>query len=247
MSYPVEVTNVSADTTDTKLHDFFSFCGKIEKIDHKEKSATIYFEKLSAAKTALMLNGGSLDGSNLAVSSSTISGDEIHDEPEASGSGTQHVQQEDKPRSGIVAEYLAKGYELGEPILQRAIDMDKKNGISTRFLSYIKQLDTAIGSKITGPEATLSEKAINTGKAFDDKHRVIGRANTYYEKALASPFGQKVYAFYSTTTKQVVDIHDEARRIAEVHKAERANTTAGAPTTAGATNAAAADIKATGL
>ncbi|KAG9043032.1 hypothetical protein FS837_010115 [Tulasnella sp. UAMH 9824] len=151
MSYPVQVTNISADTTETKLHDFFSFCGKIDKIDHQAqaKSATIYFEKLSAAKTALMLNGelsvlskalsgsdddselislptqgGSLDGSNLNVTSSVVSGDEVHEEPEASGSGETHVRQEDKPRSGIVAEYLAKGYELGEPILQRAIDMD---------------------------------------------------------------------------------------------------------------------------
>ncbi|KAG8979864.1 hypothetical protein FRB90_007859 [Tulasnella sp. 427] len=99
--------------------------------------------------------------------------------------------------------------------------LEEKNGISARFLSYIKQIDQTIDFKIAGPEATLSEKAINTGKAFNDKHQVLSRANTYYEKALSSPFGQKVYAFYSSTSKQVVDIHDEARRIAEVHKAEK--------------------------
>ncbi|KAG8902539.1 hypothetical protein FRC01_009555, partial [Tulasnella sp. 417] len=125
---------------DCITHTPVASAGKIDKIDHKAeaKSATIYFEKLSAAKTALMLNGsdddseltplstqgGSLDGSNLTVTSSVVSGDEPHEEPEASGSGEPHVRQEDKPRSGIVAEYLAKGYELGEPILQRAIDMD---------------------------------------------------------------------------------------------------------------------------
>ncbi|KIO31492.1 hypothetical protein M407DRAFT_130921 [Tulasnella calospora MUT 4182] len=250
MSYPVQVNNISADTTETKLHDFFSFCGKIDKIDHKAeaKSATIYFEKLSAAKTALMLNGGSLDGSNLAVTSSVVSGDELHEEPEASGSGEPQVRQEDKPRSGIVAEYLAKGYELGEPILQRAIDMDKKNGISARFLSYISGIDKTVGSKIAGPEATLSEKAINTGKAFEEKHHLLGKANTYYEKALSSPFGRTVYAFYSTTTKQVVDIHEEARRIAEAHKAERGPAVASnAPTTSAATDVAAGDVKVTGM
>lgn len=70
--------------------------------------------------------------------------------------------------------------------------MDKKNGISERFLAYIKHLDTTLGSKVAGPETTLSEKALNTGKAIDNKHGVTKRANTYYEKAFASPIGQKV-------------------------------------------------------
>lgn len=46
---------------------YHRFCGKIEKIDFQPdtKSATIHFEKASAAKTALMLNGGTLDGAHL--------------------------------------------------------------------------------------------------------------------------------------------------------------------------------------
>ena len=53
----------------------------------------------------------------------------------------------------------------------------------------------------------------------------------YYAKALSSPFGQKVKAFYTTTSKQVLDIHEEARRIAAEHKA--AATPASAPAPAG--------------
>lgn len=41
----------------------------------------------------------------------------------------------------------------------------------------------------------------------------------YYSKAISSPFGQKVFSFYTSTTKQVRDIHEEARRIAGQHKA----------------------------
>lgn len=44
----------------------------------------------------------------------------------------------------------------------------------------------------------------------------------YYAKALASPLGQKVKAFYTTTSKQILDIHDEARRIADDQKANTA-------------------------
>jgi hypothetical protein len=59
MSFPVQVSNIAKTTTEGHLHDFFTFCGKIEKIDHHavDGTATIYFEKPSAAKTALMLNG----------------------------------------------------------------------------------------------------------------------------------------------------------------------------------------------
>ena len=41
----------------------------------------------------------------------------------------------------------------------------------------------------------------------------------YYSRALSSPFGQRVKAFYTETSKQVLDIHEEARRIHESHKA----------------------------
>ena len=44
-------------------------------------------------------------------------------------------------------------------------------------------------------------------------------APQYYTKAISSPFGQKVHSFYTTTSKQVMDIHEEALRIAEAHKA----------------------------
>jgi len=227
MSYPIQVSNIASTSTEKTVHDFFSFCGTINKIDFNgtAQSATIYFDRVSAAKTALMLNGGALDGSNLIVSSNEVHPD--HDEtPTASGSGGEHhIHQEDKPRSGIAAEYLAKGYVLSEGILQKAIDMDQKNGISQRFLNYLKSVDQTIGSKLGGPETTLSEKTINRAKTLDQQQGISTKAFNYYERALQSPIGQKVFAFYSTTSKQVLDIHEEARRIADEHKA--AGTTPG--------------------
>lgn len=42
----------------------------------------------------------------------------------------------------------------------------------------------------------------------------MGLLLQYYSRALSSQWGQKVKAFYTTTSKQVLDIHEEARRIA---------------------------------
>jgi len=224
MTYSVQVSNIASTTSDQTLHDFFTFCGSITRVEHDKSSqtATIHFEKSAAAKTALMLNGGTLDGSILGVASSGVRADSPSEDPVASGSGTsagEHIHQEDKPRSGIAAEYLAKGYELGEPILQKAIDMDKQHGISTRFINYFRQFDAMVGSKVPGPEPTLSEAALHKSQTLNEKYHVTERSNTYYEKAVASSVGQKVYAFWTTTTKQVIDIHEEATRIKEAHKA----------------------------
>jgi len=71
---------------------------RITSVDHEPSSttATIHFEKASAAKTALMLNGGSLDGSHLEVTSDAFSDSVDHDEH---GDPT-HIDQSDKPKAG---------------------------------------------------------------------------------------------------------------------------------------------------
>ncbi|OBZ71359.1 Protein vip1 [Grifola frondosa] len=222
-TYTVHVSNLSPTTTEQHISDFFTFCGKIESIDFSsdKHTATINFEKPSAAKTALMLNGGTLDGAHLIITSDTVHPD--HDEGQAKD---VPYEQSDKPRAGIAAEYLARGYTLSDQILERAIDIDQKHGISSRFLSYIQNLDSTIGAKALGPEKTISGKVQETlasatqqARAVDEQKGISKQAGDYYSRALASPFGQKVFSFYTTTSKQIHDIHEEARRIADTHKA----------------------------
>ncbi|KAI0768970.1 hypothetical protein BD413DRAFT_85803 [Trametes elegans] len=226
-AYTIHVTGIADATTEQHLTDFFTFCGKITSVeyDQAKHSATIHFEKPSAAKTALMLNGGTLDGAHL-----TITSDQEHqDKEDGTAQAHDHIEQEVKPRAGIAAEYLAKGYTLSDQILQRAIELDKQRGISNRFLSYIQNLDTTLGAKALGPEKTISGKVQETlvnaaqqAKAVDEQKGISKTAtDQYYTRALSSPWGQKVKAFYTTTSKQVLDIHEEARRIAEAHKASQ--------------------------
>jgi hypothetical protein len=45
----------------------------------------------------------------------------------------------------------------------------------------------------------------------------------YYSKAIASPLGQQVRDFYTSTSKQILDIHEEASRIASQQKDKAAS------------------------
>jgi len=221
-TYKVNVSNIASITTKEHLHEFFTFCGRISSIDYDENNhqATISFEKASAAKTALMLNGGGLDGSAL-----TVASDEAHVEDDHHNVGEHPLEQSDKPRAGIAAEYIAKGYKLSDSILQRAIDMDKKHGISQKFLRYFQSVDKTIGERALGPEQTVSakvqatvEQATQQARAVDQQKGYSKIANDYYSKAISSQWGQKVLDFYTKTSKQVIDIHEEARRIAHQEK-----------------------------
>lgn len=58
--YTIHVAGLAPETTEEKLHDFFSFCGKLVSVQKSGSTADITFEKLSAMRTSLMLNGGTV-------------------------------------------------------------------------------------------------------------------------------------------------------------------------------------------
>jgi hypothetical protein len=74
------------------------------------KSATVTFEKETAAKTALLLDNTQLGPSQVTVKSAASLGDLAGTAKGEESAEEHHVAQEDKPRSRIVAEYLAHGY-----------------------------------------------------------------------------------------------------------------------------------------
>jgi len=221
--YPVKVSNISPTTAEQNLKDFFTFCGHITSIDYndKEHTATVAFEKSSAAKTALMLNGGTLDGAHLTVTSESVNPEEPDHHEEKGVAPHPHIEQTDKPRAGIAAEYLAHGYALSDNVLQRAIEIDNKQGISKRFMSYFTAIDKSLGSRIAGPDQTVTGKvqevlsgAQAKAKEVDQQQGISKIAESYYTKALQHPLGMKVRSFYTSTAKQVTDINEEAKRIA---------------------------------
>ena len=189
------------------------------------KSATVTFEKETAAKTALLLDNTQLGPSAVHVeagqSLDDIAGPQ---EPGAGEESTkdeankQDIDQEDKPRSRIIAEYLAHGYAISDQAIQKAIALDQKHGFSARFTAALSQFDSKV-------------HATDRAKELDSKYNITSQAqqgwrglHSYFERALDTPTGRKVRDFYLKTDKQVRDIHAEARRLADLKAGKRSPT-----------------------
>merc|ERR1711964_593976 len=213
----VNVKNISSATSEKEIKDFFSFCGKISSIEVTEsgesQNATVTFEKETAAKTALLLDNTQLGATQVQVSSATGSNDDDGSHfTQNTERDSDEITQEEKPRARIAAEYIAHGYVLGDQAIQKAIDLDTKHGVSNRFLSTLTNLDQKY-------------HATDKAKSVDQSYGVTQKANnlltgptSYFEKAAGTPTGQKLVNFYTQSSKQVQDIHAEARRLADLKK-----------------------------
>jgi len=239
MSTTVHVEGISSQTTEKEVRDFFSFCGKISDISVKPtsndasatRSATVTFEKETAAKTALLLDNTQLGPSQVTVKSTASLGD-LAATSKSEGAGEDHEEfpQEDKPRSRIIAEYLAHGYVISDKIIERALALDQQHGVSSKFTKTLTDFD----SKYKATEKT---------KDLDNKYGVSKSATTtwnslssYFDSALNNPTGQKLRKFYEVGNKQVIDVHNEARHLANLKSGKAASNaeTPAAPAPVGA-------------
>jgi hypothetical protein len=175
------------------------------------KSATVTFEKESAAKTALLLDNTQLGAAQVHVKSAASLA-ELADTHKESEAAAEHdgISQDDKPRSRIIAEYLAHGYVLSDKIIEQALALDKQHGVSSRFTKALTDFDTKYN-------------ATDKAKAADDKFGVSRSAtqawnsfNSYFDSAINTPSGQKLRQFYDVGNKQVLDVHNEARHLANL-------------------------------
>jgi len=158
MSSTVHVKNIDSSTSEKEVRDFFSFCGKISSLslstEGSSQSATVTFEKETAAKTALLL-----DNTQLGPSQVHVTGDQSAASTETAKDTTashDDIAQEDKPRSRVVAEMLAHGYVIGDNAITRALALDQQHGISSRFTSTLQHYDQRF-------------KATETAQAYDQK------------------------------------------------------------------------------
>lgn len=174
------------------------YSGKITNLDVKTdgdtKSATVTFEKDTAAKTALLLNNTQLGTSHISVTSAAgLTADESsgHDSvPTANADrDSDEITQEEKPRSRIIAEYLAHGYVVGDAAITRAIELDHQHGVTSRFFTKLTELDGKYHA--TDRAKTMDQSYGVTTKASS----LFSGLNSYFEKATNTPTGKKLVDF----------------------------------------------------
>jgi len=211
----VHVSNISPRTQETELKEFFSYCGEFENFKYEPSesqpgTATITFKRDTAAQTARLLDNTELNGSPVKVEVAASLGD-LAGQNQATGSA-EELKQEDKPRSAILVEYLSRGYTIGDSALEKGIELDKKHGISKRFQDYLNYWDQKF-------------HPVDKARSVDETYKVSEKAtqgltvaSQYFEKVVGPENKRKIRDFYLQTHKQVMDIHTEARRLADEKK-----------------------------
>jgi len=221
-STTVHVSGIASSVSEDQVREFFSFCGKITSLSvtpssgdpNASQSAAVTFEKETAAKTARLLDNTQLGPTAVRVEAAQsiddIAGSHATTATDAKDENGHEIEQEDKPRSRIVAEYLAHGYVVSDQAIQKAIALDQKHGFSSRFHSVLNNFDRKY-------------HATDRARGIDESYKITNTAasglrglNSYFEKALGTPTGRRVRDFYMKTDKQVRDIHSEARRLADL-------------------------------
>jgi hypothetical protein len=172
----------------------------------------VTFEKESAAKTALLLDSTQLGPAHVNVTSAA-SLDDLGATPAGTGADADQqddLAQEDKPRTRVLAEYLAHGYVISDKAIEKAIALDSQHGLTSKFSTTLKNFDDKL-------------KATEKAGAVDAKLGLSAKASagwaglhSYFDKALGTPTGQKLREFYNTGNKQVMDVHNEARHLADL-------------------------------
>ncbi|GAA5862308.1 hypothetical protein JCM8547_007596 [Rhodosporidiobolus lusitaniae] len=206
------VSGLSTITTEAHLISCFSFCGKIASIAHEGDYAEIVFANIRLFPAFPLFSqadpsrtsyshppprppssstAGTSTANKIKVTSDDVEIPSIanakpvdaltHAEKEG-----HNIEQEDKPHSAKLAEYLAHGYTIGDQVISKAIEAD-----NPRVAAKAAEVDEKQGLTLKGKAAMI-----------------IG--SKYYNAALASPVGSKVYSFYTTAAKNVTDVHEEA-------------------------------------
>jgi len=184
----VLVTNISPSANEKTVSDFFSFCGKINKLFLKKEegkdtgSAVIQFETESAAKTALLLTNALIVDRPITVTaySSTpqVQADQTTPAPIEHGTPVeaQHIAQKDfgdvsdeqRSKTSVIASILAAGYVLADNALEKAKDIDEKTNFSHRAKQTVDSMKVKaheidvqykISEKATAVKNTITESA----------------------------------------------------------------------------------------
>ncbi|KAI8337759.1 hypothetical protein BC941DRAFT_352471 [Chlamydoabsidia padenii] len=208
----VQVTNISKETTQDTLRDFFAFCGKIKdfelETDGDQQKALILFESTKAAKTAELLSNALVENNHIQVQGyfqNTGTSEQANTEkPPPSANASETV-------SNIMAEILSSGYILGDQVLAKGIDFDHRYGVREKVNRYFEQIRKNL--QVWNEQYKVTEKAseMEQRMGLQQKQKVAtDRAQDWLQN---NPTGQKVSGLVTQFSQHITDLHNEARRL----------------------------------
>lgn len=237
----------------------------LDKSDKLQKYEVV-FELPKALSTALLLNDAELDSVAIKVedASATPARKSVSGAPPSyssvsgsvAGAGDHKVQndailtgdsqyddisQEEKPKSAILAQLLASGYSISDQVIERSIKIDKEQGYSAKFQGFLADLDKKYihSSEPNSLANTTINKALGTISSLAssfDKSSYKQKLQHYFEQASNSEYGLKIHEFYKNLTKEITDVHNEAKRLNELKKEKKVEESASTANAAAAIN-----------
>ncbi|KAI8881498.1 hypothetical protein K501DRAFT_222862 [Backusella circina FSU 941] len=215
----VLVKNISEQSSEKTVKEFFLFCGKINEFelvkddDNVHQVALINFDRESAAKTATLLSNALIDECHISATP-YFDALAIEEKEEQAAEGEATNNQESKPKTRIVAEMLANGYLIQDQIVAKGLEYDGKYSISSRLTGYLASLQSNV--KQMDEKYRIWDKAVEIDNKYKIQEKVQNAAQsaqTTATAALQSPTGQKVQGIASQTFAQIAAVHYEAKKI----------------------------------
>jgi hypothetical protein len=128
-----------------------------------------------------------------------------------------HFSQSDKPRTRILAEYLAHGYHLSDRIIEKGIALDKTHGFTAKFNDALKKFNLKFNDFDTKHNTSKTARQVNQEYRLTQQiEEACNSIDSYFDKALDTPTGHKLRRFYDEFNKEVHDVHVEARHLADM-------------------------------
>jgi hypothetical protein len=168
----VFVTNISPNATEKTVSDFFSFCGRITRLNLRSgadgaQEAVVVFESDSAAKTALLLtNALIVDRPITVVPYFPAAGEEsqgVEADKTVITERSHAVPDAERTKTSVIASLVAAGYVLGTDTIQRARDLDDKHMISLQLKVGAEQIKAKANEIDRQLHISETATAIKTG------------------------------------------------------------------------------------
>lgn len=213
----VQVFNISPDSTEKKIVDFFQYCGDIVEYEivpvENGFEALLLFDKASSVDTAVLLNNSRIDDRNIIVKKY----DDAVKEAAAAATTTTEAPATDAPSgSSKIANFLADTIVQAEQFTR---SVDAKLGVTEKFQVLVeesKKIRDSVDAKYGISEKTArATTAINTKiDEIKNNEKVVAAKNAAQSRgtaarAAAQPTLENLK--HSSTVKKVQDVYTQVK------------------------------------